>query len=360
MPEYIDCPSCNDLPGTPVPGQEDVYAFAMPMPPDDQLNPWHAMQPSAKPVRTPNSVAQSPWPEGLFDVDTAPEPGPIAAANTRVEYLPPLNAPSHQLRIEQHVQQPTSRLGNSRDQHDANVSYLRTLGAPWLSSNGGGNNDEQGTDEPLPIPPDNEQGESDELTSGIKSAGPYAGAPTDLDVPSSSYREDAHQEVKLRPKKADGPSVKLPDADDAEDFNEDWKSSRAWLPEGRVLLSCPTEVTHKVVIYWVDSGKVGTVATEKEAERLAEGAMESNPAEEALADSLNDDLPKQQVDKFLDKRGWTCEAPCKRETDIVGYSYIVQVKTVISRAGQGDDDVYIVELYILHHLFAWVRIQCVR
>ena len=79
MPENNECPTCSDLPGTPVPGQEDVFAFAMPMPPDDQLTPWHAMQPAATRIRTaPNSAAQSPWPKSMFDIDAVP----VAASAT--------------------------------------------------------------------------------------------------------------------------------------------------------------------------------------------------------------------------------------------------------------------------------------
>ena len=139
MADNTDCPSCQDLPGTPVPGQEDVYAFAMPMPPDDQLTPWQAMQPAAKPVRTPNSAAQSPRPEGLFDYDAAPAAASATAAQPRVEYLAPLNAPGHQRPIQQHISPPDAMASVIHDVDDPSVTYLPPLGVPWIQT---ANNDE--------------------------------------------------------------------------------------------------------------------------------------------------------------------------------------------------------------------------
>ena len=143
MADNNDCPSCQDLPGTPVPGQEDVYAFAMPMPPDDQLTPWHAMQPATRPKPHASAWGSSPaasaadtaasqpsWPDGLFDYDAAPDPG-AADTMARIEYLPPLDAPWGQWPIQQQVSPPNAMNGVIQDADDTSITYLPPHGAPW-------------------------------------------------------------------------------------------------------------------------------------------------------------------------------------------------------------------------------------
>ena len=372
MPENTDCPSCNDLPGTPVPGQEDVYAFAMPMPPDDQLTPWHALQPSAKlhaaargtqgtnpATQGTIPAAQTSWPEGLFDIEAAPEPGAATAAQPRIEYLPPLDAPGHPWPVQQQVQQPDPTAGVIQNPHDPSVTYLPPLGVPrFLAQEGHG---EQEQDEPLELPEDWKEEQPKKPTDEVTEHGPYAGAPSaPKDYPNSPYKEDDHREIKLRPKKDDGPKVKLPGQDDFSDFDDDWKQSDAWLPDGPVFLRCPTEVTHKVVIWWIDSSTVGTVMSRQAAEKLANGAMESHSASDVLAKSLKEDVPRQQLDRFLDKRGWTCARECTREIEITGYFYLVQTMTAIYESILDGNDAYNVDLYIVHRLYAWVKIRCIQ
>lgn len=115
MPEE-ECPTCNGIPGEPVRGNEDVFAFVPPMPDDAQSAPWSAMEgdqlagartellpgipaPAAEMARAPETPATHPAHDFPGMETTPPAPAQIhdnildATPQTTVEYLPRLAAP---------------------------------------------------------------------------------------------------------------------------------------------------------------------------------------------------------------------------------------------------------------------------
>ena len=139
MPEENDCPSCNDLTGTPVPEQEDVYAFAMPVPRDDELTPWHEMgtmlQPAAGKDARIELLAGIPEPSELIPA----APGGLTHAA---------------------LDQPEPATASYREGviHDATrskeVEYLPRLGAPWFEPESGLLQQDNGEDEEEPPSPE--------------------------------------------------------------------------------------------------------------------------------------------------------------------------------------------------------------
>jgi hypothetical protein len=112
MPEN-NCPTCNGIPGERVRGQEDVIAYVMPMPEDNQLTAWPAgrRSPAAHtsqaellegfPVPLPGSAGPTP---NMISPQVQPAAEPIQpqgiihdrfldAGGECVEYLPRLDAP---------------------------------------------------------------------------------------------------------------------------------------------------------------------------------------------------------------------------------------------------------------------------
>lgn len=343
-----DCPTCKDHPpqGQPVRGNEDVFAYATPMPPDDQLTSWS----------TPLAMVQ-----------------PATEQGARVELLggipqPPRDMAGPTLSTTSTPPRPMAEFTSpQRIIHDrvlqangAQVEYLLPLGAPWFDAGVLALQE----DKPLEMPPkegDGTKPDEEEEPESEEAGKPFAGRPEEgIDYPSAPFKETEHQDVKKRPPKGGGPVVVLPGQDKAKDFRDEWDESDAWLPDGPVLLACPTEVEHKVNIWWVDSKDIGWAESRSDAERLASGAMESNDAEEILDKSVSSGVLEQKVNAFLDDRGWTCAPKCKRQIELSGYLYQVQVMTEILRGGLKDGkEGYFVGLYVVHQLFAWVKIKCI-
>jgi len=118
MPEE-DCPTCNDHPpqGEPVRGNEDVFAYAAPMPADDQLTSWS----------TTRAMAQSATQHGarVELLEGIPQPlrdmaGPIPGM-TSTQLRPMAKFTSPQRIVHDRVVEANGE----------QAEYLPPLGAPW-------------------------------------------------------------------------------------------------------------------------------------------------------------------------------------------------------------------------------------
>src|SRR5690606_38624793 len=126
MPEE-DCPTCNDhaLPGEPVRGHPDVYAYVLPMPPDDQL--------TVRPAEWQSSARAG-----------ASTQGQAAAQGARVELLEGIPEPPPELGPTRGTTSPQARapvasVFPDNTIHDGvldtggeQVQYLARLGVPWF------------------------------------------------------------------------------------------------------------------------------------------------------------------------------------------------------------------------------------
>lgn len=119
--------SCDDcgLPGEPVPGQEDVYAWAPPMPPDHALTDL-----SAPDVRADDGMV-APAQSRIQLLEGIPPPDMPATPITRTS-RPTTMDPPHSEFIESMIHEAISDAAPSDS-----IEYLPRLGAPWLELDSG-------------------------------------------------------------------------------------------------------------------------------------------------------------------------------------------------------------------------------
>jgi len=126
MPEE-DCPTCNDhtLPGEHVGGNEDLYVYVPPMPADDQLTPWPAMEGMAQ-----SAALRGTSVDLIEGVPESPHAVPAHLALTQPTPEQPEPPPAQM--TEDIVRDVILDIARGGD-----VEYLPRLGAPWFQKENG-------------------------------------------------------------------------------------------------------------------------------------------------------------------------------------------------------------------------------